>query len=194
MLKQKEVTIEQLQLRVNQLSHRKDENDSNDTINTALSEERKDNDIDTISSYNDKYWKLKIDTVRKDDLKTNELNDFKARMISILKSYKDDIDKKESKIRSLHGRINSLNQEKSKLEREKARSIKQKESEIKSLRSKNNEARAEITRVKQSVSKIESAASMEKDQIARKVEKLENDKKKLSEQLEREVFYNENFL
>ena len=95
LLKQYEAQIEQLQLSINR--YRNDRKDRDRTsINTIQSEESKGDDND--NTLNDKYWKFKIESVRKSDLERNELNEFKAMIISQLQPMRDEFDKKESRI------------------------------------------------------------------------------------------------
>ena len=189
-IKKYKAQIEQLQLSINIYANDRNERKPINIKQIHNIEEIKLNEdnINNINKYNDELWELKKKKVRELDVAKHVVTDFKYGVISALNSIKDEVIKKDIKLRSLHSRLNSSYQEKTKLQKDRDRVIKQKEQEIKSLRSKNNEIKSEVARVKQSVGKIERDAALAKDQIAKKVEKLENDKKALQQKLERQVF------
>merc|ERR1712045_734297 len=107
-------------------------------------------------------------------------------IISNLQSLRNDYAKQQSKIQRLQSAVNAAKMEQRKIAIARDKMLKQKENENKALKTKNNEARSEYTRIKQSVDKIKRDHALEKEQIFKKVSKLEVDKKALSVKLEKE--------
>ena len=137
---------------------------------------------------NDKFTNLYFALLQRrnneDALTKKEVNAFKRMIISNLRSLRSDYSKKIQKLQSA---VNAANMERKKLTISRDKMLKQKENENKALRQKNNESRTEYTRMKQSVDKIKRDNAFEKEQIIKKVEKLEGDKKSLNAKLEKQV-------
>merc|ERR1712228_917231 len=132
------------------------------------------------ANINTLYFELLATKNNDDALNKKELIFFKKSILSSLHSLRSEY------VKQVGVQQNKIRNERKKMMVARDKMLKQKENENKALRAKNNESRTEYTQIKQSVDKIKRENALEKEQIVKRMEKLEEDKEALTKNLEKQ--------